>query len=197
MTDYHGSYPNFMQTNHAKRVARRRRRQAIPVYLLDAIKSVIRPEESILDIGSSVGWLVYLLRNERFEIDGVDGSENVEQASGGLVQRLDLVSGDCGPWIGRYDWGLFYEVGEHVPAQYEDILVRNVASIPKKGLIVSWNAYNTKREDHVNLRSEEYVVSLFSKHGMIRDDAATIKYRRLFGEKKSRKYNPFVLVRSS
>jgi cyclopropane fatty-acyl-phospholipid synthase-like methyltransferase len=173
------------------------RRQAIPIYLLDAIKSVIQPGESILDIGSSVGWLVYLLRREGFKIDGVDGSENVEQVSSGLVQQLDLVSGDCSPWIDRYDWGLFYEVGEHVPAQYEDVLVRNVASIPKKGLIVSWNAYNTKREDHVNLRPEKYVVSLFSKYGMVRDDTATDRYRQLFGEKKSRKYNPFVLIRSS
>ncbi|KAK7004434.1 hypothetical protein BgiMline_005954, partial [Biomphalaria glabrata] len=52
------------------------------------------------------------------------------------VKFLDLTSPQYDVPI--FDWVLSIEVGEHIPPQYEDTYLDNLARHAREGLILSW-----------------------------------------------------------
>lgn len=160
---------------------------------VQAITAIVPTTDGIIDIGAGSGGVVYSLRLSGFNIVGIDGSEGVEKLSGGLVKQVDLVSSDCRELFGMFDWGLFMEVGEHIPKEYEGDVVRKVASIPRKGLIISWSSWNTFYPGHVNLRDESYVVGLFQQHDWSLDEESTAKFREAVGRRMRKRRSPFIM----
>ena len=151
------------------------------------LAKIIPKNESIIDLGSAVGRYVKGLRELGYTIDGVDGAEDVEEISGGLVTRLDLTK-SVDSLKGKYDWGLFSEVGEHVPVELEKVLIDNVCSIPIKGLIVSWaDPTGSKKRGHINCRELLYVALQFSLREWQLVDIKQIHNRKFLVFKKFRK----------
>jgi hypothetical protein len=149
----------------------------VDVSLLEAVVAVIPPRCSVLDIGAGPGQYVRLLRLLGYDAGGLDGSAGIEEMSGGVVRWADLTA-DCGLFFNSCDWGLFVEVGEHVPPEHEQALIDNVAAIPRTGLLVQWALPGQSGCGHFNCRPADYVREQFEIRGWKEDEDASRIARR-------------------
>lgn len=189
--ELHGCYPTRKQATWAGRCKNR----LFPETALNAFRLVIPAGATIIDVGATIGHIARALIAAGYDVQAVDGSDGVEQLSGGLVKQLDLVSDDCGHLFGKFRWCLFLDVGEHIPAEHESSVIDKVARMSTEGLIVSWNTWDDSNPDHINLRSEDYVVNLFELRGWTLDEEGTKGYRLLIGKRAARRRTPLVFRR--
>ena len=152
--------------------------------LLTAIGRTVINTHTLVDIGASKGHYVQALLEAGYDIFGLDATPGIEEMTQGLVKQCDLVE-DCSRWELCADWGLFFEVGEHIPEQHEQVVLDNVAAMPRIGLLTSWSS--TKRGlRHVNPKSPVYIANEFGRRGWRLDPGRTemlqkrlLKYRGL------------------
>ena len=121
---------------------------------------------SLADIGAGVGQMCAALQSRDAELScaSYDGAGNVENTTQSFVQWIDLTRPLALP---RADWVVSLEVGEHVPNQFEPMLVRNLHSMNCRGLLLSWGRYNGRLRGHgdANYHYRSYLVDLFSQLG--------------------------------
>ena len=60
---------------------------------------------------------------------------------------------------------LSFEVGEHIPQEYESAFVNNISTLCSRLLIISWAGVNQPGFGHVNCKSSEDVIKLFENQG--------------------------------
>lgn len=119
----------------------------------------------VIDFGCGTGEYVRYLRSRGYNVRGYDGNPHTKEISHGHCQVLDL---SHPVMVDPADWVLCLEVGEHIPAKYESVLLDNIATHAKFGAVVSWcipvNDWpahlNIKEErglGHVNCRTNEYI----------------------------------------
>jgi hypothetical protein len=151
-------------------------------HLVKAIEAVVPKSESIIDLGAGCGWFVRRLRKDGWGMtNGVDGTPGIWELSEHAVVEGDLLEDEYSwKWhepgeyvLRRWDWGLFSDVGEHVPKEFEQRLIDNVCKIPRKGMIISWGYPHERGYQHVNLRTQVYVACEFAKRGWWPDDRLT------------------------
>jgi 2-polyprenyl-3-methyl-5-hydroxy-6-metoxy-1,4-benzoquinol methylase len=184
-----------------RRQAIRRRKRKPDENLLRAIEAIIPKDQAIVDLGAGIGIYTKALRDLGYKADGYDGTEDIEALTDEMVKWCDLtkdvsyllINKDTmkpgsfvWPPITRYDWGLFLEVGEHVPAELETKLIRNVCSIPREGLIVTWSD-STRGYKHVNPRIPLYVASQFALRNMVVNEELTLKAQSMVGRRLARR----------
>lgn len=133
-------------------------------YLLSSFERVLPAGAVVIDIGAGPGHYVKRLADKGFKTQGIDGTPGIAEITGGLVLECDL-TGDCSRFKGCAEWGLFIDVGEHIPQQFEQTVIDNVSMMPTQGLIVSWGFPFTKGYRHCNGKSVEYVVREFVRRG--------------------------------
>ncbi|CAG5129025.1 unnamed protein product [Candidula unifasciata] len=92
-----------------------------------------------------------------------DGAPHVENVTRGLVKFLDLTAPQYG--IPAFDWVISLEVGEHIPAKYEDIYLDNLVRHAKEGIILSWATPGQEGLSHVNNKPLVDVVAQLNKRG--------------------------------
>ena len=145
---------------------------------LNALFDLIPRDRSVVDIGAQQGKVIEVFKDRGYEVFGLDGIPTIERDTGGLVRWCDL-TGDCSEFYQSADWGLFFEVGEHVPREFECALFDNVAKIPREGLVVSWahEGLGMGQRRHVNCRVQVYVASEFARRGWFVDEEATVLLR--------------------
>jgi len=149
---------------------RRKRLRLADTSLVDALLGILPAGCSVIDIGAGTGRYVEALRLQGFLAGGIDGTPEINSLSNGLVFWADLTNADtCRPFVRCADWGIFLEVGEHVPQEYEKALLDNVSSMPRVGLIASWAQPGQRGSGHVNNRPREYVTTQFENRGWIMD----------------------------
>lgn len=147
--------------------------------LLEAIKHTVPKDKTIIDIGSGTGRYVRNLAVSGYRVIGIDGGENVQKITKGLIKQFDL-TGDCSK-VSLMDWGLLLDVGEHIPRDHEGKLISNISLMVRQGLIITWGS--NRSYGHVNRRSPEYVVDKFSSYGWTLNKDLTKKARSLVGKK--------------
>ena len=81
----------------------------------------------ILDIGCGNGFYTKLL-NDQSELvcDGYDGNPYTPEITNGLCKVADFSKRIDFENIPVYDWVLCLEVGEHIPAEFEDDFIWNI-----------------------------------------------------------------------
>jgi len=147
----------------------RRRGYKVDDGLMSVLKSTVPMGKSFVDIGAGNGRYVRAMIKEGYRSKGYDGAENVFEVSGGLVSFLDLTSPQACRKEEISDWGLFNEVGEHVPEKFETVLIENVCSLCREGIIVSWARPGQRGHGHVNCRTPQYVAFQFARCGWLVD----------------------------
>lgn len=127
---------------------------------------------SIADFGAGGGqystWL-----NETGLVYGYafDGTQQATAITRGVVQEINLIQ-DVQLWR-TFDWVMCLEVGEHIPAQYSGVLLRNLKRHAEKGLIISWSS-DWEGIGHVNcLSQDEFVATVVRETGFIFDGGTT------------------------
>lgn len=160
----------------------RRKRWTTHEPILRRLKRVLkyyRPT-TVVDIGAGSGAYVRALRDEGHTVWGLDGTPGIEEITNGDVLEQDLVK-DCSAHFNSAKWGLFIEVGEHIPKEFEQTLIDNVCSIPTDGLVVSWNPSRRCGICHINPRTNTYISCEFGRRGWRVDEGITQKIRRKKG----------------
>ena len=131
---------------------------------------------SLLDLGCGTGAYGRWLRENAPVVSWlrIDGAENVEESTGGLVRFADL--GDGLPRFARqrrWDWVMSVEVAEHLPRSLEPIFIHNLVSPRPRGIVLSWARVGQTGHHHVNCQSHQYVQCVLDLFGYRTDARRT------------------------
>lgn len=109
-------------------------------------------------------------------VQAFDGVSNIARLTSGLVQTADLTQNIQGR-IEDHDWTLCTEVGEHVPHEFEDVLLADVVGKAAKGVVLSWAVPGQEGEGHVNLHPNQYIEDKMGNLGFSFDQDTTTSMR--------------------
>lgn len=130
---------------------------------------------TIIDLGCGSGNYVNALNAAKFLARGIDGNPNSPKWS----DRIDVV--DLTKRIDDkervFQWVLCLEVGEHIPREFEEILLDNINHYCLAGAIISWFPDEGHGIGHVNPRSNEWLTEQMQKRGFNLDGVASIRLR--------------------
>jgi hypothetical protein len=123
---------------------------------------------SINDFGAGVGQYKseILQKLPNFNWNAYDGAGNVEEYTKGFLKWFDLT---LPLELPKADWVISLEVGEHVPNEFEGMLIRNLHHHNCKGIILSWGTLGQGGHSHINNHSNDYIISVFNELGYIKD----------------------------
>lgn len=149
--------------------------------LVSAILTLIDNEKvaSVNDFGAGVGQYKEAILHQdngqnilpdrkrpKVEWKSYDGAGNVYEYTKGFVNYFDLT---LPLELPKADWVVALEVGEHVPNEYEGMLIRNLHHHNCKGIILSWALVGQGGHSHINEHSNDYVISIFKELGYVED----------------------------
>ena len=125
--------------------------------------------KTIADLGCGPGWYVALFRRNGYDANGYDGNPNVEEMSAPLFgngfycQCVDLT--DELEAEEPFDLIFSLEVGEHIPAQWEDIYLTNLTRNAVRYVLLSWAIEGQTGDGHVNCRPNSYIINKMKEQG--------------------------------
>jgi cyclopropane fatty-acyl-phospholipid synthase-like methyltransferase len=132
--------------------------------------------QTVVDFGCGKGEYVSYFLENGFESIGYDGNPNTPILTKGVGEVLDLSqSFDLEK---TFDWVVCLEVGEHLPHQYEGILIDNLMRHTKKGMILSWAVKKQGGTGHFNEQDNDYIKAIFALHGYDNDEEAETYLRQ-------------------
>jgi cyclopropane fatty-acyl-phospholipid synthase-like methyltransferase len=132
--------------------------------------------KSVFDFGCGDGNYLKNLKSVCPKVNGCDGNPFTEQLTDGIGFQADL---SIPQNFGIYDWVLSFEVGEHLPKEYESVFIDNLCNHSKTGIILSWAFPGQPGEGHINCQSSEYIIQEMYKRGFLVDYFASNKMREL------------------
>jgi len=145
---------------------------------------------TVYDFGCGDASYSKALIEKEIDVKCYDGNPNTVTITDGLGEILDLVSDFKLP---IRDWVICFEVGEHIPKEYESKFIENLCKHATKGIILSWSITNQGGSGHVNCQDNEYVKSCLRKHGFIDNK----KLENIFREnitKKNRYFRKTIMI---
>merc|ERR1712129_559280 len=69
----------------------------------------------------------------------------------------------------QFDWIMSLEVGEHIPAEYEDVYIANLDANNANGIVLSWAVEGQGGKGHVNCHNNDYIKDKFKQLGYSND----------------------------
>ncbi len=136
-------------------------------------------QSRVLDLGAGVGQyeIYWKTHAARLTSTPLDGALNVEDYTGGFVQWADF-SYPINPKGSPFDWVMSLEVGEHIPKKFEKQFLKNLDRHNVCGIVLSWGIPGQGGHSHVNLKSNEEVISIMKDHGYVYDERSSTDGRR-------------------
>ena len=131
-------------------------------------------EKAVADFGCGKGDYVRFFREHGIDALGFDGNPLTEKLTQGLGKVCDLSKPAK---LGTFDWVLSLEVGEHIPAVYEQTFLKNIFDHSREGAILSWAVLGQEGRGHVNTRDNVSIKELFAAEGYTNDTALEAKLR--------------------
>ena len=124
---------------------------------------------SAIDIGCGDGFVSKELAKLGIKSLGIDGYI-VDKRTDLLFVAHDLST----PLITNpFDAVTSFEVGEHIPEEFEDTFFKNLIQAEPKILVVSWAKPGQNGKGHVNCKPYEYVSTRLSSFGYTLDEKTT------------------------
>ncbi|NGX30848.1 MAG: hypothetical protein K940chlam8_00199 [Chlamydiae bacterium] len=120
---------------------------------------------SIADFGCGDGSYTRMLKASGFHCEGFDGNPFTVEMTDGHGQVLDLAIDQN--LDKKYDFVLSLEVGEHIPAEFEETFIQNLHRHNAKGLVLSWAIPNQGGHGHFNEKSNAYIKEKFLQLGYV------------------------------
>lgn len=114
------------------------------------------------DLGCGHGEYTRYLKNKQINCSGFDGNPYTNNITNGLCSVLKLNEPINLP---RVDCVICLEVGEHVPKQFEDVVINNIVNTTNNLIILSWAIEGQLGEGHVNCRNNDYIKNKISNFG--------------------------------
>lgn len=183
-------YPDMARPSHISTVT------SIPEGKYPIAKHHVRADEGIaralfllfqnltvLDMGAGIGQygirfaeLAALEGSGLKSYAGYDGAINVEEYTHNYITWADFSL----PFrhSTETDWTLCLEVGEHVAPEYENILIESIVASSKRcGIILSWGIPKQDGHGHVNLKTNNEIIQIFTAKGFIYDAEFSMNVR--------------------
>jgi SAM-dependent methyltransferase len=143
-------------------------------------------EKKVYDFGCGQGkYLEYLFLNGFKNLTGFEGDPPKEKYFNNIIKQ-DLTIDFTNPVldvfsIPKLEKGncIFLEVGEHVPSEFEEILLKNVTNLCDGKLVMSWAVEGQGGYGHVNCQNNDIVIPKIEKFGFVFNTNETIKVRSL------------------
>lgn len=122
---------------------------------------------TIIDLGCGMGDYIFRFNRTYYVATGIDGHPDTWNLTNGHGYTEDLSKPIR--FQRKYDWALSLEVGEHIPSEYEDIFLDNIANSCKRGVVMSWAVEGQGGLGHVNCRNNDWVENKMKERGFWRD----------------------------
>jgi len=128
--------------------------------LCDAIIGMIDKRQSVYDVGCSTGQYIRHIISKGFNGKGFEvtpgmADDVIEEVDFSRPQRFTEQPGTV----------ICLEVGEHIPKDKERYLLKNLAALTKRHLILSWAVPGQGGKRHVNERPRKEVHALMERLG--------------------------------
>lgn len=123
-------------------------------------EKINREEWPVYDLGCGNGWYTSFLKANGFKCIGYDGNPGSQTDDD--IRRFDLTDKLV---LNPKGTILCLEVAEHIPKQYEDILLDNIVRNCSGKVILSWAVPGQGGLGHVNEQPNWYVVEKFRSLG--------------------------------
>lgn len=136
---------------------------------------------TIIDAGAGDGFYSGYLQDLGFKkVIPIEADKNtVVNADGAIEQDLSV------PFqLTDYHNTLCLEVAEHIPAQFETIVMDNISGNTKDKLVLSWAVPDQAGHYHVNCRENAWVINEFTNRGFIYLPAETESARAVIEERR-------------
>ena len=124
----------------------------------------------VLDLGCGSGAFLDRAKDFCKEVKGYDNYPDVSKHTNGLGHNADLSQIQD---FGLYDWVVSFEVGEHIPKEYEKNFFENLTKHAKEGIIISWAEEEQVGDGHINCRSSYYVEKKLRPYNFLKDNLYT------------------------
>lgn len=131
--------------------------------------------KSVVDLGCGDGSYTKAFKKAGLRCDGFDGNPNTPELSGGVCKVLNLA--EKVKFKRRYQAVLCLEVGEHVPAEYQEILFDNLCANASKVIVLSWAVPGQGGGGHVNEQNNQWVIDHMSDRGWAHNQLITATLR--------------------
>lgn len=133
---------------------------------------------SVLDLGCGLGNYVRAFRADGFDAAGVDGHPDTAALTKGLATTADLAVPQA---LGVRDAVVCLEVGEHVPQQFEAVLLDNITGHAASLVLLSWAVPGQPGHGHVNCLPNHGVAWRMFLRGFRRETALELRARAKAG----------------
>jgi len=127
------------------------------------------------DFGCGNGKYVQKFRKDGIEAFGIDG--NPKTSSFPFCSVQDLTSKFQ---LEPVNFLLCLEVCEHIPKEYEDVLLQTLDRhlVPGGTLVISWAIVGQPGFGHVNCQNNDYVISKFNSMGYSYENNKSLQLRK-------------------
>jgi len=130
---------------------------------------------TVLDLGCGMGDYSKLLLGYQFNVHAYDGNPNTPELTKGIGQVSDLSKPfDCGEQV---DVVMSLEVGEHIPAEFEQTFLDNLVVNKPKMVILSWAIPGQVGDGHVNCQPNSYIEAQMKLRGYAINNAISMQLR--------------------
>lgn len=148
--------------------------------LAGAILKVLKARkiDTLVDFGCGTGEYARFFRRHGLVVEAYDGNPYTEQISGGIGQVKDLSQ----PFnmLKQFGCVISLEVGEHIPAEFEQTFIDNVVkhSIDGGLIILSWAVPGQGGDGHVNCQTNDYIMQQMQQRGFYLENNLTNQLRK-------------------
>lgn len=130
--------------------------------------------KSVYDFGCGMGDYAKDMINNGIICKAYDGNPFTKELTNGIGEVLDL---SIPVQLEKFDCVLSFEVGEHIPAEYETVFINNLVNNTKSKIILSWAVEGQGGTGHVNCRNNDYIINIFKNKNFSYDQQASMYLR--------------------
>jgi cyclopropane fatty-acyl-phospholipid synthase-like methyltransferase len=144
--------------------------------ILKTLKS--RKCNTLVDLGCGTGEYARFFRRHGIDVEAYDGNPYTEQLTGGIGQVKDLSQ----PFDlqKQFKCVMSLEVGEHIPAEFEQTFLDNIIKHCIDGgiIIISWAVPGQDGDGHVNCQTNDYIMQQMQQRGYYLENNLTNQLRK-------------------
>jgi hypothetical protein len=136
-------------------------------YMSDIILKIVNEKKPALVYDFGCGYGEYIKNISRLGIEAIGFEAHPNRTRYENIQELDLSI----PIVleRSADISISLEVGEHIPAKFEQIFLNNICNNTKDTVVLSWAIEGQTGDGHVNCRNNDYIISEMEKRGFVFD----------------------------
>lgn len=143
------------------------------------IAKFFEKDTRIVDFGAGDGFYSGYLQDIGFGCVPIEGDRNTVINAGHALE-FDLTR----PLLAFWGNSICLEVGEHIPAEFEQVFIDNIANNTEGKLVLSWAVPEQEGYFHVNCKPNEWVIEQFEKRGFRYLQAETESARAVIEERR-------------